>query len=95
MALQSHFLVAHFPLQAQGLLSDVLSLLTGKTGVLNLLATTCSFEGCSFPGCSFPAKYFSPARCGYTLRVTSQEIVVQQVVHHLHELLLPSMMGTG
>jgi hypothetical protein len=90
MALQSHFLVAHFPLQAQGLLSDVLSLLTGKTGVLNLLATTCSFEGCSFP-----AKYFSPARCGYTLRVTSQEIVVQQVVHHLHELLLPSMMGTG
>ena len=47
MALQSHFLVAHFPLQTQGLLSDALSLLAGKAGVLNcdfLLATTCSFE---------------------------------------------------
>lgn len=50
--LQSHFLVAHLPLQAQGLYPDPLSLFVGRAGVLKrdfLLETTCSFNGRSFP----------------------------------------------
>ena len=61
-ALQLHFRVAHFPLQAQGLFSDLCFSLVGKAGLLNrdfLLATTCSFEGRSFP-----AKYCATRDCG-------------------------------
>jgi hypothetical protein len=66
--LQSHFLVAHFPLHAQGFISDALSLFTGKAGLLNRdfrLATTCSFEGRSFP-----AKYCSTNDFGSTGRTS-------------------------
>lgn len=50
--LQSHLLVAHLPLHAQGILFDSLPLLLGSAGLLNLdirLATTCSFDSRSFP----------------------------------------------
>lgn len=76
IALQSHFLVAHFPLHAQGLIFDSLSLLTGKAGLLNRdfrFATTCSFD-CR----SFPAKYCSTNDLGST----------GSTVLHLHEILL-------
>ena len=62
IALQLHFLVAHFPLQAHGLLTDLCSVLVGRAGVLKrdfLLATTCSFKGRSFP-----VKYCSTRVCG-------------------------------
>ena len=61
-ALQLHFRVAHFPLQAQGLFSARCFSLVGKAGLLNcdfLPATTCSFKGHSFP-----AKYYTTGDCG-------------------------------
>lgn len=64
LPLQSHFLVAHFPLQAHGFLVDSLSLFVGKAGLLNRdfrLATTCSFDGRSFP-----SRYCSTSDLGST-----------------------------
>jgi hypothetical protein len=60
--LQSHFLDAHLPLQAQGLYPDPLSLFVGRAGVLKrdfLLETTCFFNGRYFP-----SKYCSTSDCG-------------------------------